>query len=362
MKSLISFFFFFTLLSFLLMSCSTMPAEEAPVSFSLTDTMLSRITIDTVQAEQVSTELRFSGKVTPEDNKIASVFPIVAGYVTRVNVSLGDHVKKGQVLAVIRSTDIADFEKQRRGGETELLLAKKNLKSAQELNESKLNTERDVVAAQKAVDDAQAELNRINEVFNIYHLNNGSYYNVVAPISGFITDKKLNVDIQLPSGFSESIFTIAQIDDVFITANVYETDIAKISLNMPAEVDLLSYAGKKFTGKIDKIMNILDPETKTLKIRIRLPNPGYALKPEMAATVYIRYQQQIRLPAVPAAAVVFDKSRNYLMVFHGKDSVETRAIEPLGTTAGRTYVSEGLQAGEKVIVKNALLVYDAIND
>ncbi len=362
MKLLISTLLLFIPSVFLLTSCNSIPAEEPSTPFMLTDTMLSRISIDTSRTEQVSAELRLSGKVTPEDNKVSSIFPIVAGYVTRVNVSLGDHVKKGQVLAVIRSTDIADFEKQRRDGETELLLAQKNLKSAQELNESKLNTERDVVAAQKAVDDAKAELDRINEVFNIYHVNNGSYYNVVAPISGFITDKKLNVDMQLPPGFSESIFTIAQIDDVFITANVYETDIAKISLNMPAEVDLLSYAGKKFSGKIDKILNILDPETKTLKIRIRLPNPGYALKPEMAATVYIRYHEQQQLPAVPAEAVVFDKSRNYLMIFHRKDSVETRVVELLRTTAGKTYISSGLVAGEKVIVKNALLVYDAIND
>lgn len=362
MKFLISSLLLLTPSVFLLTSCNSVSVEEASAPFTLTDTMLSRISIDTARTEQVSAELRLSGKVTPEDNKVASIFPIVAGYVTRVNVSLGDHVKKGQVLAIIRSTNIADFEKQRRDGETDLLLAQKNLKSAQELNESKLNTERDVAAAQKAVDDAKAELNRINEVFNIYHVNNGSYYNVVAPISGFITDKKLNVDMQLPPGFSESIFTIAQIDDVFITANVYETDIAKISLNMPAEVDMLSYAGKKFSGKIDKIMNILDPETKTMKIRIRLPNPGYALKPEMAATVYIRYHEQQRLPAVPAEAVVFDKSRNYLMIFHRKDSVETRVVDPLRTTSGKTYVSSGLTAGEKVIVKNALLVYDAIND
>ncbi len=336
--------------------------EEEPSVFTLTDTMLHRISVDTAHTEQVSAELKFSGKVTPEDNKVANVFPIVAGYVAKVTVSLGDHVTKGQVLAVIRSTDIADFEKQRRDAETEFLLAKRSLKSTQELYESRLNTERDVAAAQKAVDDAQAEVNRIQEVFNIYRINNGALYNVTAPISGFITEKKLNVDMQLPSGYTESIFTIAQIDEVFITANVYETDIAKISLHMPAEVDLLSYSGKRFLGKIDKIMNILDPETKTLKIRIRLPNPGYALKPEMAATVYVHYKEDQWLPAVPAEAVVFDRNRNYLMIFHRKDSVETRAVEPLHSTSGKTYISSGLAAGEKVIVKNALLIYDALND
>jgi membrane fusion protein, heavy metal efflux system len=293
---------------------------------------------------------------------MANIFPVVSGYVTQLNVSLGDYVTKGQTLAVIRSTDIADFEKQRRDAETSLQVARKNLKAAQELNESRLNTERDVATAQKELETAEAELARVTEVFNIYHVNKGSNYNVVAPISGFITDKKISPDMQLPANLSESIFTIAQIDEVSVMANVYETDIAKLQLNMPAEVELLSYPGKKFSGKIDKILNVLDPETKTLKIRIRLPNPGYALKPEMAATVFIRYEDQQSLPAVPAEAVVFDKSRNYLMIFHRKDSIETRVVEPLKTTAGITYLSAGIQPGEKVIVKNALLVYDALND
>ncbi|MCG2613186.1 efflux RND transporter periplasmic adaptor subunit [Terrimonas sp. NA20] len=360
MKSIISPAFL--LLIMVATSCKQEAAKEVSKGFALTDTMMNRIGIDSASVRPVMNELRFSGKITPQDNKMANIFPIVSGYVTRLNVSLGDHVKKGEVLAVIRSTDVADFEKQRRDAETDVLVAKKNLKAAQELNESRLNTDRDVVAAQKELETSQAELDRVNEVFSIYHVNKGSYYNVIAPISGFITDKKINPDMQLPPNLGESIFTIAQIDEVFVTANVYETDIARLQLNMPAEVELLSYPGKKFTGKIDKILNVLDPETKTLKIRIKLPNPGYALKPEMAATVYIRYEDNQTMTSVPAEAVVFDKSRNYLMVFHRKDSIETRVIEPLKTTAGITYITAGVSSGEKVIVKNALLVYDALND
>lgn len=343
-------------------ACKDRPAESSAGPFVLTDTMLSRITLDTALLRPVLTEMRFSGKITPEENKVAYVFPIVSGYVTRINASLSDYVKKGQILAVIRSTDVADFEKQRRDAETDLLVARRNLKTAQELFESKLNTERDVATARKEVENAEAELNRIREVFNIYHVSEGSYYNVTAPISGFITDKKINADMQMPAGFSESIFTIAQIDEVFVTANVYETDIARLSLNMPAEVELLSYPGKKLSGKIDKILNVLDPETRTLKIRIRLPNPGYVLKPEMAAIVYIRCEEPERMTAVPAEAILFDKSRNYLMVYHRPDSVETRVVEPYKTTAGYTYIASGLRPGEQVIVKNALLIYDAIND
>ncbi len=362
MKHILSITTTSLLLATLLTSCGGKKEVETSTKFILTDTMLSRIQIDTVQLAAVKSELKFSGKITPEENKITSIFPVVAGYVTKLNVSLGDYVQKGQTLATIRSTDIAGFEKEKRDAETDLLVANKNLKTATELYESKLNTERDIVAAKKEVETAEAELNRINEVFKIYNAGKGSYYNVVAPISGFITDKKINADMQLPSGLNESIFTIAQIDEVFVTANVYETEISKLSMNMPVEIELLSYPGKRFYGKIDKILNILDPVTKTLKIRIRLPNPGFTLKPDMAATVFITRDEGEQKPAIPAEAVVFDKSKYYVMLFHQRDSIETRIVEPLKTTAGITYFSTGLQPGEKVISKNALLIYDAIND
>lgn len=349
-------------ISLFALSCQQQSVEHRETGFTLTDTMLSRITLDTVRETPVLSELKFSGKVTPEDNKIVNVFPVVAGYVTATTVSLGDYVKKGQTLAVIRSTDIADFEKQKRDAETALLSAQKNLKAVQELAEAKLNTERDVAAAQKELENAEAELLRIGEVLTIYHVNKGSLYNVVAPISGFVTDKKINADMQLPPGINESIFTIAQIDEVVVMGNVYETDIAKLSPGMPVEVELLSYPDKLISGRIDKILNVLDPETKTLKIKVRLPNPGFLLKPEMAAVIYTRYQEGQQLPVINSEAVVFDKSKNYLMIFHRKDSIETRPVRPLKTTAGKTWIQSGLRPGETVITKNALLVYDALND
>jgi cobalt-zinc-cadmium efflux system membrane fusion protein len=354
--------FFLFGISLFFLSCNQHAAENNPAHFALTDTMLDRITMDTVRQTAVLNELKFSGKITPGDNKLVNVFPVVAGYVTTINVSLGDYVKKGQVLAVIRSTDIADFEKQKRDAETALLSAQKNRKAVQELAESKLNTERDVAAADKELENAEAELRRIEEVLNIYHVNNGSFYNVIAPISGFITDKKINADMQLPTGINESIFTVAQIDEVTCIGNVYETDIAKLSTGMPVEVEVLSYPGARITGKIDKILNVLDPETKTLKIRVKLSNPEFRLKPEMAAVIYTRYPEERQLPVIPAEALVFDKSKNYLLIFHRKDSIETRLVEPDKTTAGCTWIQSGLKPGEAVITKNALLVYDALND
>ncbi len=84
---------------------------------------------------------------------------------------------------------------------------------------------------------------------------------------------------------------ISGLDEVWITANVYETDIAKIKEGYDADVTTLSYGDKVFKGKVDKVFNTLDPDTKVMKARIVLPNPGYLLKPEMYAGVTVYYQE-----------------------------------------------------------------------
>ena len=352
----------FLALFIFLCSCRQQDQEVAEGRFRLTDTMLTRISIDTISDRAVLTELKLSAKITPQDKKMTSVFAVVGGLVTQVHASLGDHVEKGAVLASIRSTEIAEFERQLRDAQSDLMLAEKNLKVADDLFSSKLNSEKDVASAQKEVENARAEPARIQEVMRIYRVNKSSVYNVVAPISGYVIEKKINENMQLPSGYDESIFTIAQLDEVFVTANVYENDIQKVKIGMPVEVEMLSYPEKRLKGNVDKILSILDPESKTLKVNIRMLNPGLLLKPDMIATVYLAYDEGGHMAAVPNEAVVFDNSRNYLMMYVARDSILTREVIPFKSAGGYTFFQNGIAPGEKVISRNALMIYDAIND
>jgi membrane fusion protein, heavy metal efflux system len=345
-----------------LASCRQKGEEAAEGRFRLTDTMLTRISVDTIADRHVLSELKLSAKITPQDRKMTSVFAVVGGMVTSVPVTLGDHVEKGALLASIRSTEIADFDRQLREAQSDLMLAEKNKKVAEDLFSSKLNSERDVAATQKEVENAKAELARIQEVMRIYRVNGSSVYTVVAPISGYVIEKKLNENMQLPSGYTDAIFTIAQLDEVFVTANVYENDIQKIRIGMPVEVEMLSYPGKRMKGTVDKILSILDPVSKTLKVNIRMANPGLLLKPDMIATVYVTFDEGGHMTAVPDEAVVFDNSKNYLMMYYARDSIVTREIQPYKSAGGFTYIQTGISPGERVIAKNALMIYDAIND
>lgn len=346
----------------LFLSCRQNNTPVVSVPFRISDSMWHQIQLDTVGEQPVQSQLRFAGKIVPQDNKTARIYPVVAGFVTSVNVSLGQYVKKGQVLATIRSTDMASFDKQRRDAETDLALARKNWKTIQELYTSRLTTERELALAEKELETQEAELRRINEVLRIYHAGEGSSYTVISPLSGFVIDKKITADMQLPEGLGESLFTIAQIDEVVVDANAYETDIAALNPGMSVTVQLVSYPDKIWNGKIDQILNVLDPETRTLKFKVRLPNPDLLLKPEMAATVTVYKNEEQRLPSVPSRALVFDKNKHFLLVYHGRDSVETRAVQTFRSIDGNTYIQSGIQPGEQIISRNGLLIYDALND
>ncbi|WP_291907174.1 efflux RND transporter periplasmic adaptor subunit [Chitinophaga sp. CB10] len=343
--------------------CKHSEAEDTEKStFVLSDTMLKNIKIDTAQLEPVQNELRLSGKVTPNGGKVLKVYPLVSGYVEDIKVQLGDYVQKGQVLAVIHSAEIADYEKQLAQAKSDQGVAEKNLKVAQDLYDSRLNTEKDVINAKGDLQKSNAEITRLNDLFKIYRKGKGATYLVTAPISGYIIEKNINNNMEIRTDNSTNIFTISELDDVWVMANVFETDIAKIKEGYDANVVTVSYPDQPFHGKIDKIYNFLDPATKTMQVRISIDNKNMLLKPEMFATVYVTYQDNDAKIAVPSAAVIFDNSKNYVLVFKDKFNISVRPVEVAKTSGNVTYLSSGLQAGEKVISKNQLLIYDALKD
>ncbi|GAB3027667.1 efflux RND transporter periplasmic adaptor subunit [Spirosoma pulveris] len=349
-------------LTALLPGCHPKPAPQETSAFMLSDTMLSRIRIDTARTMPVRSELTLVGRIMADENRVIEVFPLVGGNVENVKVELGDYVRKGQTLATIRSGEVADFERQNTQAEADLLLAEKNLRVAQDLFESKLNSQREVIAAQKEVERAQAEVSRIKEVYHIYGVGKSSTYTVKAPIDGYIIQKNVNQGTQLRSDNANSLFTVGQISEVWVLANVNESDISRVKPGMTADIQTLAYPDELFHGHVDKLYTVLDPGTKAMTVRIRLPNPGLKLRPEMHTTVTLRYDDGGQMVTVPAGSVIFDKSKHYVMVFRGRSDIETREVTVLKSLGDVAYVRTGVKPGERVISQNQLLVYDALND
>lgn len=330
-------------------------------TFVLSDKMLASTKTEKATVQPLQNELNLYGKITADNNKLIEVYPVVGGSVTHVYVELGDYVEKGKLLATIRSIEVAGFEKDYEDAQNDVLVAKNNLKVSKELFDGKLAAERDVIEAKSQLDKAQSQLQRISETYKIYNIKGGAIFEVRSPISGFVIQKNINEGMLLRNDKSDNIFDIAQIDEVWALANVSESDINQVKLGVDATVNTISYPDTKFIGKVDKIYNVIDQDTKAMKVRIKLANKSYLLKPEMRATIVLRYTEDKQMIAIPAKAIVFENNKNYVVIFKDRNNIETRQVEVYRQVGGTTFIANGLKPGEQVITENQLLIYESLN-
>ena len=343
-------------------ACAGKVAEDPTAKVRVNDTFFNYIKLDTVKVKQVENELALTGKVTYDESRVAKIYPFAGGIIESLKVQLGDYVNKGQVLAEIRSIEASDYSSQQVTAQANLNIAKKNLESAQNFYNSGLMSDKDFQAEADELKKAQGEYDRIKQITSIMGGDNNGLYKVIAPEAGYIVEKNATEKMEFRSDNSDCLFTIANLDDVYVVANVYESDIASVKLGYEALITTLSYPDEVFRGKIDKVYNVIDPDTKVMKIRISMHNPGLKLKPEMFANISLIFPENAKLPYIPSSAVIFDKNANWVVVYHSRDSIEARQVGIYKSFGPNTYVNVGLQPGEIVVAKKALLLYDALND
>ncbi|RWW91682.1 efflux RND transporter periplasmic adaptor subunit [Flavobacterium cerinum] len=337
-------------------------AEETKQHFVMTDKMHEECTFANAATDFAQNEIRLFGKVTADNNSMAQVYPAVGGNVISIDAELGDYVKQGQLLASIRSSEVAGFQSQTTDADANVSIAERNLQSVKDMYEGKLASEKELVVAQKELDKARSEKSRMGEINHIYKLKNGSVYNLYAPISGYVVYKDISPNEILLNNRENALFTIAKLDNVWVLANVNESDLDNVKQGQDVSIQTIAYPNKNIKGKIDKVFNVIDPDTRAAKALIKVPNTDIALKPEMNATVTVHYADTKKFVSVPSEAVVFDKNKNFVMVFKDKNNIETREVIIYKALKETTYLSGGLKDGEQIIVKGNLLIYDAIND
>lgn len=338
---------------------STAVNEKAPI---ISDSLAKMITIDTVTQRPVDNQLKLSGMVGFDENKVLKVFPNSSGVVMQAAVSFGDYVHKGQPLAVIKSADVAGNYSDLTSAEADLKIAKRQMENAKSLYEGGISSQREYEEARQNYEKAVAETNKIRTAIQINgggHTAPGGIYTITAPTNGYIVEKKIAPGAFIRGDMNDNLFTISDLHDVWVWANVYETDIAKVHEGDPAKVTTLAYPDKVFLGRVDKVNDLIDPANKSLRVRITLPNDSLLLKPEMFADVLIENQNAKQALAVPASAVVTDNGKPYVVTYRNQNDVSVKPINVLKTTNNITYI-EGLQPGELVISQNQLLLYNAL--
>jgi len=329
--------------------------------FVISDSLLKTIRIDSIVKCPLVNTITLTGKVSFDEDKVARIFPMVSGVITDVTAQLGDHVNAGQRLGVIRSGEMAGYSNDLVTSKTNLLIAQKNLDASEDMYKSGLLSEKDFLTAKEMYKQAESQLNRSKEVLQINGGNTQGAFVVKSPISGFVVEKQINNDMAIRGDNSNNLFTISDLKNVWILANVYESNISQVHAGDQVEVTTLAYSGRVFHGKVDKIFNVLDPTNKVMKIRIVLSNPDYALKPEMFASVTVLSKSDSEALCVPSSTLIFDHSQYFVLVYKSPSDVRVTRVQVISTNADKSYISGNVHEGDRLIGSNVVLIYGELN-
>lgn len=346
-----------------LAACDKKTAEDKNNQFVLSDTMSRMIAIDTVSYCNMDNQISLSGEVSFNENNVIKIFPRSSGQVLETRVSLGDHVSKGQALAIVKSADVAGDYSDLKSAEADLAIAKRQMDNEESLFKNGISSERDYTEAKENYQKALATKNKMISMININGGNNtnaSGQYIITSPIDGYVVAKNINAGDFIRSDNGNNLFTVSDLKNVWIYANVYETDIPKIKEGYKVTIIPMAYPDVTLYGKIDKLSQALDPETKTLRVRITLDNKDMMLKPEMFAKVIVDNMEGAKSICVPAAAILSQDGKNYVVTYNNDSDMSVAEVSIIKTVNNKTFVNSGVQPGQKIITKNQLLIFNQL--
>ena len=310
-----------------------------------------------------------SGRVTFDDLKVAHVMSPVTGHVSRIEAQPGQRVKKGDTLAVIESPDVGSAFSDLEKAQADSISAEKDFRRQKELFDVHAGSQRDLEAAQGNFAKTKAELLRARKKAQLLRAGGASSgsqsYILRAPIGGEVIARNVNpgaeVQGQYSGGTVLELFTIGELDTVWVMADLFEMDLGRVKQGTECLVKVVAYPGRVFQGTADWVSDTLDPATRTAKVRCKLDNSDRALKPEMYATAAISVDRQ-RALALPRNAILHLGDQTMAFVDLGKSPdgrlrFERRLVS-VNEELGGDYlpVVRGISAGERVVVSGAILL------
>jgi membrane fusion protein, heavy metal efflux system len=322
-------------------------------------------------------ELTAPARVVINPNRISRVLPPVQGRVLAVSVKLGDTVAEGQPLVTLNSPDADAAISSYLQADATLRQAKVTVtktdtdrERARKLLEFQGISEKDVLAAQNdaataraALENAEAALAQALRKLALLGLKPSDLQQAVlvrAPIAGVVTDISVvpgdyRAAVSSAADVTTPLMSIADLSTGWVSSDVPEPFMRHIRIADSVEIALVAYPGEKFTGRVARVGSSLDPQTRTLKVYVDLPNPARRFVPEMFGTM--RHAGTPRLlPVVPVAAIVQEYGHSEVFVERAPGQFERRVVTTGVRTGDLVSITSGLEANSRVIVDGAILL------
>ena len=347
------------------------------------------IETEAVTPQLVAGAIRATGKILVAEDRVASIGPVHEGRLVRLYAGQGSIVKKGQKLADLQSADLdeaeadylkalADSKNAERTSEAELKLAQqtydrtkllyeKTIAAGKALQAAEHDLQVAKATAESSIASTRAALTAARRRLLILGLSEGdmkalenkpdfvAVFSLTSPISGIVVER--NATIGATVGTDANVFKIVDISSIWIDANVFEKDVARVKLGQPVNVTATAFPETVFSGKVILVSTVVDPDTRSVKVRTEVSNRDGRLKPDMFANVEIITDVNRTAISIPQTALLNDGGQPVVFVVAG-NGYEKRKVTTGIQSGDRIEITSGLNAGDKVVVKGNYLLLE----
>ena len=300
-----------------------------------------------VERKPVVREIRTTAQIVADESRISHVHVKTAGYIDKVFVNyIGQFVRKGEPLFTLYSPDLVSAQEEyliaKRGSAT---LGSAPFKDVAQGAQSLLVSARERLTLWDITDDQIRKLDQTGKVER-----NLTFY---SPVTGFVTDRKAFPQSSVTP--DTELYTVSDLSSVWATADIYEYEVPFVHLGQHATFTLSYFPGKIYSGTISYIYPTVDPQTRTVKVRVDIPNPEYVLKPQMFADAQLKVNYGIQI-LVPQEAVLDSGNEKQVFVVHDGSMFEPRVVTVGAAVDGNVAVLSGLKPGDRIVVSGNFLI------
>jgi RND family efflux transporter MFP subunit len=305
------------------------------------------VKLGTAEIQNVSDTVRAAGNVEVDERRIASVQIRFPGWIRNVYADASyQFIRKGEPLFTIYSPDLVTTEQ-------EYLLAKKNAEAVQSSSVSGVaaGSQSLLAATRQRLEQWEVPASEIQKLESTGKVISDLTFN--SPVTGYITERNA-----LPNMYVQpetKLYTVADLSSVWVSAQIFQSDLGRIKPGDPASVTVDAYPGQTFNGRVRDILPQVDMNTRTARVRIALANPGLKLKPGMYVNVALQVPLGRQL-VVPGSAVLHAGMRQLVFVNGGEGVFQPREVQTSAQAGDKVIITKGLKAGERIVISAGFLI------
>lgn len=308
-------------------------------------------------AECKESTLHLPGRLVWNEDRTVRIFPQLAGRVLRIQADIGSKVNAGQVLATLSSPDFGQAQAELKKAQADARLSDQSFQRSRELLDAGVIAQKDAQQVEADHARARAEVERAESRMRLLGRVSNSVdqsYALSSPIAGTVVERNLNIGQEFRfDQVTQAPFVVTDASSLWIVLDAAEADLAGIRQGEEIQVEVNSFPGEKFVGKITRIADFVDPVARTVKVRGLVPNPDRRLKGEMFARASIVLPPRARM-VVSSKAVFLVGAERFVFVEEAEGRYVRRKVDVGMEQGGQLEVHRGLVVGEKVVVEGNL--------